>query len=122
MNNAVECFVIILIIAVVGLVYLRSGRKGIAFSVLPLITVPFFHCASWLVQYNLFSGISMYSKTNFYMIVDVIALGIGLLLCGLCANGFKKKVAVIYLLMATLFNVLFTAILLVNNLQFILDK
>ena len=122
MNNAVECFVIILIIGVVGLVYLRSGRKGIAFSVLPLITVPFFHCAAWLIDHYIFNSLSLYSKTNFYIIVDVVALGVGLLLCGLCANGFKKKVAAIYLSMATLFNVLFTAILLVNNLQFILDK
>ena len=122
MNNAVECFVIILIIGVVGLVYLRSGRKGIAFSVLPLITVPFFHCVAWLIDHYIFNSLSLYSKTNFYIIVDVVALGVGLLLCGLCANGFKKKVAAIYLSMATLFNVLFTAILLVNNLQFILDK
>jgi len=62
------------------------------------------------------------SVANLYMIFDVVALGIGLLLCGLCANGFKKKTAAIYLGTVTLFNVIFTAILLANNLQFILDK
>ena len=122
MNNSVECFAIILIIVMVGVAYMRSGKKIIAFSVLPLITVPSFHCAAWLVERYLFSDLSSMAVVNLYMIVDVVALGIGLLLCGLCANGFKKKTAIIYLATVTMFNVIFTAILLVNNLQFVLDK
>ena len=122
MNNSVECFAIILVISLVGVAYLRSGKKTIAFSVLPLITVPLFHCVAWLAERYLFPGLSSMSVANLYMIFDVVALGIGLLLCGLCANGFKKKMAVIYLGTVTLFNVIFTAILLVNNLQFVLDK
>jgi len=122
MNNAVECFAIILIIVLVGIAYIRSGKKTVAFSVLPLLTVPVFHCVAWFIERNFITDASMVAKTNIYMLFDVIALGIGLLLCGLCANGFKKKTAVIYLSTVTLFNVLFTAILLVNNLHFILDK
>ena len=106
----------------VSIAYLRSGKKVVAFSVLPIITVPVFHCLAWLIARYLLVGVSQMSVANFYMVFDVVALGVGLLLCGLCANGFKKKIAVIYLGTVTLFNVIFTAILLVNNLQLFLDK
>lgn len=123
MNNTVECFAIILIIVLVAAVYMRAGKKGIAFSVLPVISVPVFHCIAWLVCSNFLSKVSSVEQVNMvYIIFDIVGLGIGLLLCGLCANGFKKKTAVIYLSTVALFNVIFTSILLVNNLQLILDK
>ncbi len=115
MFNIVECFAILLIIGAMIIIYLRAGKKIMSLSMLPIILVPLMHIVAWGVNFAFKSGILM--QSNAYIVFDLIGLAAAAVTAGICSSKFKKKSAVVYLIVVMLFSVALTAILVINNLN-----
>ncbi len=109
----VECIAITALILAIFFIYLRMGKKGIALTILPLATVPFLHTVAQLVSAQIAQIFSVEGKV-IVLIFDIIALALSMLLSGCFSVLYKIKSRSVYLIIAGLFDVILTCILLVN--------
>ncbi len=109
----IECVAIVALILAMFFVYLRMGKKGIALTILPLVTVPFMHILGQLVSVQIAQIFSAEAKVV-VLIFDVVALALSTLLSGCFSMLYKMRYRSVYLIVAGLFDVILTCILLVN--------
>lgn len=113
---AIECAVIIAILAAMVIMFIRSKNKQWAFATIPLALVPLTECFIEIVLNRLLRiDVSIFGFTLALMISAAIACAWS----GFVSNGFKsKKNSVSYLIIADVFNIMLAIILIYNVISY----
>lgn len=112
MQYFIECFAIIVLILAMFFVYMRAGKRRLAFSVIPLVSVPASHIvASFLLEFVP----SDYSAVV-YVLIDMLGLICAAIFAGICSSAYKKKGRVVYLVISGVFDFVLACILILNIL------
>ncbi|WP_312644298.1 hypothetical protein [Hydrogenoanaerobacterium sp.] len=112
----VECWVIVVLILLMGYIIFRTGKTGQAVAVLPLITVPIFHLLGSPLSRLLDSWFPTLSSSLFHVSFDVAGLVIACVLYGLLAGNMgSQRGRRMYMILCGTFSALLT-IVLVNHI------
>lgn len=116
---AVECWSIVIIIAVMAYIMARKGRAGAAVATLPLIIVPFCHIIAPLLAGALDAWFPSLSYNLFHVSVMVAGLVVSCVLYGMLAGNMgKKKSRRAYVLLCSGFSAILALVLLNHTLHF----
>ena len=109
----IECIAIIALILALFFIYLRMGKKEIALTILPLVTVPLLHVLAQIVSAQIAQIFSTEAGIVIF-VFDIIALALSMLLSGCFSVLYKIRYRLVYLIIAGIFDVILTCILIVN--------
>lgn len=110
----VECITIVLIIAVISFIFLRTKRTNYALATLPLLTVPLLHLAGMGVSYLLFKENHM-ARVATALSFDLLGLLVGALLLGMLLQKLpNKRQRLGFALISAVFMVTLSIVLMIN--------
>ena len=105
----IECSTIVLIIAMISFIFLRTKRVKYALFTLPLITVPLMHL---LVQAAAYFLIEKNEKIITILSFDILGLLVGALLLGILLHNLPmKKARISFAMVAAVFMVALSIVL-----------
>ncbi|MDY4192170.1 MAG: hypothetical protein SOX72_08160 [Oscillospiraceae bacterium] len=114
----VECWAIVIIIAVMAYIMARKGRAGAAVATLPLVLVPFCHIIAPFLAGTLDSWFQSLSYNLFYAGVMTTGLVVSCVLYGMLAGNMgKKKSRRAYVLLCSGFSAILTLVLLNHTIH-----
>lgn len=112
MQYFIECFAIIVLILAIFFVYMRAGKKKLALSVIPLMSVP----AAHIIASLLLGFVPADYNAVVYVLVDMLGLICAAIFAGICSSTYRKKGRIVYLVISGVFDFVLACILVINNL------
>ncbi len=111
----IECSTIVLIIAMISFIFLRTKRTNYALVTLPLITVPLMHLLGQAVVYFMLSKSDYSTQVIALLTCDILGLLVGALLLGIWIHNLPaKKARVSFAMVAATFMVVLSIVLMTS--------
>ncbi len=111
----IECSTIVLIIAMISFIFLRTKREKYALVTLPLITVPIMHLLGQAIVYFLIAENDITVKIITIMSFDILGLLVGALLLGMLLHNLPvKKARISFSMVAAVFMVSLSIVLMTS--------
>lgn len=111
----IECSTIVLIIAMISFIFLRTKRVKYALVTLPLITVPLMHLLGQAAAYFLIEKNDVTVKVITILSFDILGLLVGALLLGILLHNLPvKKARISFAIVAAVFMVTLSIVLMTS--------
>ncbi len=111
----IECATIVLIIAMISFIFLRTKRINYAFVTLPLLTIPLMHLLGQAIVYFVTEKLDHLINVTIILSCDVLGLLVGALLLGILLHKIPaKKAQVSFAVVAAVFMVALSIVLMTS--------
>jgi len=113
----IECITIVLIIAMISFIFLRTKRRRYALLTLPLIFVPAMHVAAQLFLAFIFTNFDRTAQAIMIISFDLVGLLVGGLLQGMLLHHLPgKRTRVGFAVIAAFYMIALTIVLMTSLL------